>query len=145
MPRPRGGEWLADEMAALRHAGADILVCMLTARELDELGLVEEASVARAAGLCFVGLPTQDRGVPEVGAFRDLVGQLVGAVNAGKHVVVHCRMGIGRSSMVASAVLMARGWGARRAWSAVESARGLAVPDTEEQRRWVDLVMGPAA
>ena len=34
MARPRGGDWLADEMAALRRRGVDVLVCALTDPEL---------------------------------------------------------------------------------------------------------------
>lgn len=55
MARPRGGDWLADEMAALREAGADVVVCMLTASELRELELTEEAAAAEAAGIRLVG------------------------------------------------------------------------------------------
>jgi hypothetical protein len=51
MARPRGGDWLEDEMASLRQAGTDVLVCMLTVPEMRELDLTEEAAVAEAAGL----------------------------------------------------------------------------------------------
>ena len=65
----RGGDWLEDEMASLREAGADVLVCMLTASELCELELTEEAAVAEATGLRFIGLPTPDRGTPNCSLF----------------------------------------------------------------------------
>jgi protein-tyrosine phosphatase len=138
MARPRGGDWLADEMVALRDAGVDVLVCMLTHQEMHELGLNEEARAAESAGLQFVRLPTPDRGVPEPGPFRTLVSQLVAALAGGRHVAVHCRMGIGRSSMVAAAVLMEQGEDAAEAWAVIAAARGLPVPDTDEQRRWVE-------
>ena len=144
MARPRGGDWLVDEMSALRDAGVDILVSMLSRQELDELVLDEEASVARAAGIRFLSLPTPDRGLPETHAFKGVGDELVAAMDAGNHVVVHCRMGIGRSSMVAAATLMARGTSGPDAWAAIASARGLAVPDTEQQRQWVELIMRPA-
>jgi protein-tyrosine phosphatase len=132
MARPRGGDWLADEMATLRQAGTDVLVCMLTTSELRELELTDEAVVAEAAGMRFIGLPTPDRGTPGIQPFRDLVRELV---------VVHCRMGIGRSSTVAAGVLIAQGAHARDAWAAVSDARGLEVPDTPEQRRWLEAAM----
>jgi hypothetical protein len=54
MPRPRGGEWLhdetTDEMRALRRAVVDILVCLLTLPERDELDLSEEPASAARAG-----------------------------------------------------------------------------------------------
>jgi protein-tyrosine phosphatase len=144
MARPRGGDRPADEMSALRDASVDVLVSMLSQQEQDELGLTEEASAAGTAGVRFVSLPTPDRGLPETHAFKGLVDELVAAMDAGNHVVVHCRMGIGRSSMVVAGVLMARGSGAPEAWAAISSARGLEEPDTEQQRRWVELIMRPA-
>jgi protein-tyrosine phosphatase len=145
MARPRGGELLSGEMTALRQAGVDVLVCMLTASELLDLELDGEAAAASAAGLRFVALATPDRGLPPAPApFQALVADLVGELERDRHVVVHCRMGIGRSSMVAGAVLMARGMPALDAWAAISRARGLTVPDTPEQRRWVENVMGPA-
>lgn len=145
MARPRGGEWLGGEMASLRQAGADVLVSMLTAAEDHELGLDREAAEAAAAGMRFVGLATPDRGVPPARPpFEALVADLVAELERDRHVVVHCRMGIGRSSMVAGAVLMARGMPAPDAWAAISRARGLTVPDTSEQRRWVEAMMRPA-
>jgi protein-tyrosine phosphatase len=132
-------------MAALRQAGADVLVSMLTAAELGELELDGEAAAAATAGMRFVALATPDRGVPPAQPpFRALVADLVDELVRDHHVVVHCRMGIGRSSMVAGAVLMARGMPAQDAWAAISRARGLTVPDTPEQRRWVEATMRPA-
>lgn len=141
MARPRGGDWLADEMAALRGEGIDLLVCMLTPSELSELELEEEAVAAVSAGMRFVALPTPDRGVPEPGPFRALVAEIANELKSGCHVAVHCRMGIGRSSMVAAAVLMAGGVPAQDAWAAVRAARGLGVPDTPAQRVWVETAV----
>jgi protein-tyrosine phosphatase len=141
MARPRGGDWLVDEMDALRATGVSLLVSMLTPSEERDLGLAEEAAEAEAAGLEFIALPTPDFGLPQVAAFRGVVNRLVRALEHGSHVVVHCRMGIGRSSMLAAAVLMAGGLTEQDAWAAVRKARGLEVPDTPRQRRWVQAVM----
>lgn len=138
MARPRGGDWLEDEMASLRRAGTDVLVCMLTLSELRELDLAEEAAAAEAAGVRFIWVPTPDRGTPELQRFRSLVAELIAELAGGHHVVVHCRMGIGRSSLVAAGVLVAQGMPAVDAWAKISDARGLAVPDTPEQRRWLE-------
>jgi hypothetical protein len=37
VPRARGGDWLDDEMHTLRQAGVDLLACLLTTSEYDEL------------------------------------------------------------------------------------------------------------
>jgi protein-tyrosine phosphatase len=141
MARPRGNDWLVDEMKGLREAGSDVLVSMLTPGEADELELQAEAEAATTAGLDFLSCPTSDRGVPNLDEFRDLLRQLGAALSRGQSVVVHCRMGIGRSSLVAAGLLMAEGVTGPQAWAAVAAARGMAVPDTEEQRDWLRTTM----
>jgi len=37
MARPRGGDWLQDEILALKRSGISILVSLLTPEEEDEL------------------------------------------------------------------------------------------------------------
>ena len=125
MARPRGGDWLDDEMASLRRAGTYLLVCMMTASELRELDLAGEAAAAEAAGIRFMGLPTPDRGTLDVQQFRTLVAELVDELAGGKHLVVHYRMGIGRSSLVAAGVLVAQGMPAPDAWAAISDPEGL--------------------
>jgi protein-tyrosine phosphatase len=141
MARPRGGEWLEDEMTALREVGADVLVCTLTASEMRELDLTEEPIAAQNAGIRFVALPTPDRSIPELQPFRELIEELAKELRDGRHIVAHCRMGIGRSSMVVAALLMDTGMAPKDAWMAIRKARGMEVPDTPEQRTWVEEVM----
>ena len=137
MAMPRGGDWISDEMAALRAEGVDILVSMLTAREATELVLTSEAEAAEESGILFVNLPVPDRGVPEQAGFRRCVEDLAGRLRDGAHVAIHCRMGIGRASLLAAALLVAEGSDVDAAWAAVSRARGLEVPDTPEQREWL--------
>lgn len=137
MARPRGGEWLAEEMAALAHDGVDRLVCLLTDSELHELALSDEPALARAAGLAFERFPVPDLTVPEPGATVALARDLAQALLGDAHVVIHCRAGIGRSSVLAAAVLLAQGLSAEDAWTRLTEARGLPVPDTEQQRLFV--------
>jgi protein-tyrosine phosphatase len=141
MARPRGGDWLQDEMTALRQEGVDVLVCMLTAAEMSELELTREPVVAEGAGIRFVALATPDRGIPERQPFRQLIDELAEDLRNKRHVVVHCRMGIGRSSMVAAALLISTGTAPNDAWTAIREARGMEVPDTPDQRAWVEATM----
>lgn len=103
MPRPRGNEWLDDEMVALRQAGVDVLVCLQTAAEREELGLVDEPDAASRAGLSFYELPIEDFGVPDRTEVEPLLNTLLQRLTAGEHVAVHCRGGVGRSSLIAAA------------------------------------------
>jgi protein-tyrosine phosphatase len=140
MARPRGGDWLSDEMEALSSSGVGVLVSTLTPSEEAELDLSGESASAVSAGLEYISFPIQDRGVPEATMFRELVRKLRAALEGGSHVVIHCRMGIGRSSLVAAGVLVAEGTEGPAAWAAISDARGLPVPDTEAQRDWLNAV-----
>ncbi|MFF3595907.1 phosphatase domain-containing putative toxin [Kitasatospora indigofera] len=141
MARPRGNDWLDDEMAALRACGVDILVCALTGPELDELGLADEPRAAAAAGLRFVATPVPDRTVPDLAAILPTLHTLAAQLRDGAHVVTHCRAGIGRSSLLAAALLVLGGVDPDTAWQRIERARGLAVPDTAEQREWTTALL----
>lgn len=135
MARPRGGDWLEDELTALaRHV--NVLVCLLTRDELDALELRREAELATAAGLTFHHHPIEDRRVPDDGV-RALVSTLSAELRAGRHVAIHCRAGIGRSSVVAGAVLCTLGLDADTALARITAAHGLEVPDTTDQAAWL--------
>ncbi len=63
--RPRGDDWLCDELSALSREGIDVLVSMLTEEEANELGLRRESQeCGAAAAITFVNLPIPDRSVP---------------------------------------------------------------------------------
>jgi protein-tyrosine phosphatase len=56
----------------------------------------------------------------------------------GKNVVVHCRQGIGRSGLVAACLLVRKGMSPGAAVEMASAARGVPVPETSEQRDWID-------
>ena len=66
-----------------------------------------------------------------------LVQTLEFQVREGKAVSIHCRAGIGRSSLIAAGVLICSGLAADDALRLIGIARGIDVPDTEAQREWV--------
>ena len=138
VPRPRGGEWLDDEVRAWKELGCDVVVSLLTRDELDEFGLAAEPDLSRAQGLQFCELPIPDLGVPEsLAAARKLVDNLRSALELGKKIAIHCRQGIGRSGLIAAGVLVVSGVDPETAIRQVSAARGLPVPETAEQREWV--------
>jgi len=138
MARPRGGDWLTDELSSLRRAGVDVLVCALTDPELLELGLTDEPAASHTAKLEFIAIPIPDRGVPDPAAVTPILEVLHGHLAAGRHVVIHCRNGIGRASLLAAALLLREGLHPHQAWDRITAARGLPVPDTDQQRAWLD-------
>jgi protein-tyrosine phosphatase len=137
MGRPRGGDWLDEEVTGLRRLGVDALVCLLTDAELGELGLAGEAEAAGRAGLHHVWLPTADRGVPDPAIAGPVLTALAGRLGQGQHIAVHCRFGLGRASLLAAALLVATNTDPDDAWHLITAARGHPVPDTDEQRAWV--------
>lgn len=72
MARPRAGDWLVDEMRALRTAGVDLVVSLLTDEAVRELGLEEEQGACEIVGLAFSSFPIPDRDVPS--GIADFVG-----------------------------------------------------------------------
>lgn len=139
VPRPRGGDWLEDDIRAWRRAGIDVMVSLLTPVEERELALEAEADHCRDEGIEFHRLPTPDRGVPPSrSALAELVHRLEQALRAGRNVGIHCRQGIGRSALLAASLLISAGERPERAFHVIEKARGVQVPETAEQRSWVD-------
>lgn len=138
LPRPRGGDWLPDEVRMWREAGLDVVTSLLTREEVAELELRDEEALAREQGLEFHAFPIADRGVPESRVqTAELVGVLEKALASGRNVAVHCRQGVGRSALIAVSVLAAAGLDPEQGFLSIENARGAPVPDTVAQREWV--------
>ena len=136
--RPRGTDWLADEMLFFKRDGIDTLVSLLEPREAEWLGLEEERAEAEKAGIAFLNFPIPDTHVPASRAhFREFVTDLAERLRNGQHIGVHCRGSIGRATVTAASTLIHLGWKPGDALAAVEAARGCSVPDTEEQRAWI--------
>lgn len=139
--RPRGGDWLDDEARAWRGAGIDVVVSLLESDEAIQLGLTEERQAAERQALSFVSFPIPDRGVPASSeAAIEVIGRILTGLRAGNNVAVHCRQGIGRSGLIAAAVLVSSGLQPEQAMEIVSSARGIPIPETLVQRRWIQGV-----
>lgn len=137
--RPRGGEWLEEEIGSWKKLGIDVIACLLTNDEMKELDLMDEASFCKANGLGFVSFPISDYGVPESReSALEFLKILEGHLLAGKSVVVHCRQGLGRSPLIAACLLVMEGHDPEAAIRQISTVRGRPVPETTEQRRWVE-------
>jgi len=87
--RPRGGDWLEDEVLGWVRAGIDVVVSLLTPGEEGELELSNEGRLALVHGIQFVSFPVVDRGIPS--SLPDTVtmlGDLRNELQAGKNVAV---------------------------------------------------------
>lgn len=138
MARPRGNDWLEDEIKGLKSRETDYLVSLLEQSEAWELGLQDEKKLCSKWGIEFINFPIKDIHTPKnEGEFIRLTGELASYVNNGKKVVIHCRMGIGRSSILAAAVMIKLGYEATKIFEIIGKYRKLNVPDTEEQKNWL--------
>jgi protein-tyrosine phosphatase len=136
--RPRGGDWLEDEMEGWRQEGVDVVVSLLTKEELPELGLESESESAKRHGLRFMNLPIPDRGVPDSSAVAaTFLEELRKQLEKGRNAAIHCRQGIGRSGMIAAALLVKQGTSPSEAMQRVSQIRGVSAPETEQQRTWL--------
>ena len=139
VPRPRGNDWLEDEGTQTKRAGVYVLVSMLQPDEATELGLSAEAKLFAAGGIQFRSFPIPDQETPpSTAAFAKFVEELRVEAHAGRCVAVHCRASIGRSSLLLAALLTAEVYTADDALRRLTTARGLQVPDTRDQIRWVE-------
>ena len=137
-PRPRGGDWLEDEVRAWQQSGLDLVVSLLTPEEVAELDLDKEEGWCQAYGIQFYAFPIPDMGIPgSRKASVALIRQLDHALTEGKSMVVHCRQGIGRSGLLTACLLIASGATPEMAFQRISAVRGCPVPETMEQREWV--------
>ena len=137
--RPRGDDWLEDEIIAWRRMGADVVLSLLTPEEEQDLGLANEGRTARDNGIEFLTLPIPDRQVPNSETELTAVLESLNArLSSARNVVVHCRQGVGRSGLVAACLLASKGLATQSAIDRVTAARGVSVPETPEQREWIN-------
>ncbi len=138
MPRPRGGEWLEGEILYFKKNGVDSIVSLLTFPEIIELQLTKEKKICKQNGIDFFSVHVEDRGIPEsIHEIKKVVSILADLVKSGKNIAVHCRQGIGRSSLLAASLLTFMNMSADEAFKRIEQTRGRKVPDTTEQKKWV--------
>lgn len=137
--RPRGGDWLKDDIHYLHNAGTDLLVSMLTPDEVSELQLDMEKKLCQDEGMIYQSLPIPDRGIPSTRKYvAGITNQLANLFENGTNIVIHCRQGIGRSAMMVALILVTCGVEVDFSFQLIAEARGHHVPDTEEQHDWVE-------
>ena len=137
--RPRGGDWLEDEVADWKRAGIGVVLSLLTPEEEREFDLINEGEQIRRGGLEFSSFPIADMQVPRSEAkLAQMLEHVTARLSSGKNVLLHCRQGLGRTGLIAACLLMKSGMSPGAAIEAVSGARGAAVPETAEQRDWLE-------
>jgi protein-tyrosine phosphatase len=138
--RPRGSDWLEDDLRSLKLQGIDGLVSLLTPPEISELDLQAEEQLCQNYALEWFAWPIPDRQVPQLSAaYLTWIDQLCQRIRAGQSMVAHCRMGVGRSSLIVACMLQQlNGQSPSAIWELIANKRGCAVPDTAEQYGWLE-------
>jgi protein-tyrosine phosphatase len=144
--RPRGGDWLNDEVNAWKAANVEVVASLLTPEEEETLNLKEEEKACVERGLVYRLFPMPDRGVPQsyenaISFIKVLEDDLV----QGKTVAIHCRQGLGRSALISASLLVLSGLDPEAAVKRVSIARAAQVPETPEQLAWIGGVARHAA
>jgi protein-tyrosine phosphatase len=138
MPRPRGSDWLEEEIIKFKKQNIGTWVSLLEQHEINELGLRDQQTLCSKHELEYINFPIVDRNIPEKGSKIDsLIETLYQKTQTGNSVVIHCRMGIGRSSIIAGCILLKAGFKTDQILQKITSARGLKVPDTDQQVQWL--------
>lgn len=136
--RPRGGDWLADEASGWKQAGLDTIVSLLEPHEMEELGLSQEAQAATEAGVEFVSFPIPDQGIPDsLEATQALLSELTEKLESGINLAIHCRQSIGRSGLLAVALLQASSISLESALQTASAVRNRKIPETAVQLNWL--------
>ena len=65
MARPRGNDWLDDDIKKLSFSNTDIVVSLLEKSEEQELGIQKEKEHCIKYGMEFISYPIIDRSLPE--------------------------------------------------------------------------------
>lgn len=146
VPRPRGNDWLEDEVTMWQQSDLNIIVSLLESAETEDLGLSQEAALCEAAGMEFISFPIVDRSVPIVRQpTRELAAKLAQQLRQGKNIGIHCRQSVGRASLLTASVMMALGVSPEEALRKISEARGCPVPETAQQYEWLMFAALPQA
>ncbi len=137
MARPRGNDWLETEIQKLYLEKIDWVISLLEKPEISELELEQEGELCKKYGMSFLNFPIKDRSIPQDNhAFISLIESICHSLEQGHKIVVHCRMGIGRASLVAAGIMLKTGVQPSQIFERISSYRKLKVPDTKEQVDW---------
>ena len=144
LPGVPGRLWLCgkhvvgpDAEAALARAGADTVVCLNEAAELDDrypayVEWLREQPIERV-----VWFPIPDLHAPSLDEVLPVVEDLHRRLRTGDRLLVHCGAGIGRAGTMAALLLIRLGLDEEAALAHVAAHRPMAGPEAGTQRELV--------
>ncbi|ATU96416.1 protein tyrosine phosphatase [Aeromonas salmonicida] len=129
-------------LGQLRFAGAHGVVTLMTATELAELDLAHLGRQVEQEGMRWFHLPIEDDQAPDADfehAWQLALPQLSALLHDGKHLVIHCQGGSGRTGLVAAALLISLGQPQQEAMAAIKAHRPKAFT-LPAHRQWLDAL-----
>ena len=140
MSRPLGGDDLMEEIKYWKKLEVNIVVSFLTDEENEELGLEYERMDCRKEGFDFIKFPIENHQVPDSYLkTKELVNSLIDKINQNNKILMHCRGGIGRVSIISASILsILQNVSVKQSFENISKIRGLDVPDTDEQIVWTE-------
>lgn len=96
----------------LAAAGATAILTLMPREEMQRNGVIDLPELCAQLGLAWFHLPIEDDHAPEQvfqDAWQNARERIHALVNAGKTLVIHCKGGTGRTSLVAAHILLERG------------------------------------
>ena len=146
LPAVTGRLWLCgkhvvgpDPEAALARVGADTIVCLNEADELDGRYPDYVAWLRMQPIERVVWFPVPDLHAPPLDAVLPVVDDLHRRLRTGDRLLVHCGAGIGRAGTMATLLLVRLGLGQDAALAHVAAHRPMAGPEAGTQRELVSL------
>ncbi len=133
---------LESDLLTLKNVGIDKILCLLEETESQQLGLRDQPSLAEKAGIEFQRFPIPDYGVPDFLDLQVQITQILKDLENGKHLLVHCRGGVGRTGLICCCAMVTTGLNVPDAISLVTEKRGTQVPETPAQ---IDMIIRYAA
>ena len=141
-PAAMTGPWDRDldaDLKAIVEWGASVLVTLMEAHELVQLGVPDIGERAESLGMVWLHLPIPDVSIPDAAfeAAWATAGECLRATLTDRRgIVIHCRGGLGRTGLVAARLLIELGEMPREALDAVRAVRPGAV-ETRQQEEYV--------
>lgn len=137
MPHPKGGDLLKKEIKFLKSQKVNCVLCLIENKEKIELGIEKEAYFCTQEKIDFIDFPIKDFGLPSKEAYLKLINKINKRLLNDEKIVIHCRMGIGRTSIVTAGILIKNGKAKDKIFEFLSKKRTIKVPDTKKQKDWV--------
>jgi protein-tyrosine phosphatase len=143
MPAPTTPDHKHCNRALLQLLKVNVVISLLSQDDVADLELHHESKIYKEVGIGFIHFPIGDFGVPQnEDKFIALVQALSTQIDLGQILAIHCRAGIGRSSLLAAAILIHRGFEPKDVFEHISEHRQTKVPDKRSQAEWL-LALSP--